>query len=209
MQTEPTTHPAPHLGRIALILRVAGSLSFWLQVAFGAGIAVTLVFALTGRVFNQQIVQTIPGVPVDGTVSGVTPGLGIGVFWAIAGLVVTLFNVYIAFRLSRFGRRLRNRNPDVHPKKADVKQILQLGAIAGAIGLLVTILGAGATLGVLLAKSITQPQFALYNPARAIRSIDIFVALANMNGIAANFIALISTSGLFYWLEHRDHHRIG
>lgn len=204
MQTEPTSHTAPNLSRIALILRVAGILSFWLQVIFGAGVVVTLVFAITGRAFNQQVVQAIPGVPADANL-GATPGLGVGVFWAIAGLVVTLFNVYIAYRLSRFGRRLRNRNPEVHPKKAVVKQILQLGAIAGAIGLLVTILGTGATLGVLLAKSITLPQVAaIYNPARAIRSIDIFVALANMNGIAANFIALISTCGLFYWLEHRD-----
>jgi hypothetical protein len=76
-----------------------------------------------------------------------------------------------------------------------------LGAIAGLVGMLLTILGGGATLGVLLAKSIAQPQgVAIYDPNRIIRSLDIFVAMANMNGIAAHFIGTATSLGLLNWL---------
>jgi hypothetical protein len=70
--------------------------------------------------------------------------------------------------------------------------------------MLLTILGGGAALGVLLAKSIAQPQgMAIYDPTRIIRSLDVFVAMANMIGITGHFVGTIGSLGLFNWL-HRQ-----
>lgn len=76
--------------------------------------------------------------------------------------------------------------------------------IVGLIGMLLSILGGGATLGVLLSKSVAQPQgVAIYDPTRIIRSLDIFVALANMNAIAAHFVGTVTSLSLLNWL-HRQ-----
>ena len=186
--------------RVANILRLVSWLSLWIQLGFGVGAVLTLAFAVTGRIFNQAVTVT-PGVGVDNL--GTTPGLGIGNFWAICGIITLLVTVYLAFRQTRFARRLRNPDSALHPKKAEVLQVLRLGVILGLVGMLFSILGGGATLGVLLAKSISQPQAltTVVNPARFIRTIDIFVALANMNGITAHFVGTVACLGLYNWLH--------
>jgi len=189
--------------RVATILRLVGWIGLWLQLGLGVAAGLTLVFAISGRSFSQAVTPN----PTAGAVNfsiGTTPGIGIGIFWAVCGILALLVSVYLSFRETRFAKRLRNPDRNLHPKKAEVMQILRLGVIAGLVGMLLTILGGGATLGVLLAKSVAQPQgVAIYDPNRIIRALDIFVALANMNGIAAHFVGTVASLGLYDWL-HRQ-----
>lgn len=188
------------LGRVAAVLRIAGWVGLWIQLGLAAASSLMLVFAISGRNFSQATAPVLGG-GIARVSEGTTPGLGIGVFWAVCGVLALLFTIYLAFGLTRLAKRLRNPDPAVHPKKAEVIRVLRLGAIAGLVGMLLTILGGGATLGVLLAKSIAQPQgVAIYDPNRIIRSLDIFVAMANMNGIAAHFIGTATSLGLLNWL---------
>ena len=84
-----------------------------------------------------------------------------------------MFN--LAFRLTRYGRRLRVSSPELHPKKAELIQLLRISAIAGFVGMLLFIIGGGVSLAIVLAKSIAQPQgVAIYDPNRIIRPLDIF-----------------------------------
>ncbi|MGI0484453.1 DUF3611 family protein [Pantanalinema rosaneae CENA516] len=205
MQTTTETNTfSAKLERIANVLRIAGWSGVWVQLALAAVTALFLVLAISGRNFNQAIApatQVAPGVGIGEGISQTTPGIGIGIFWAVAGILVLLFNVTLAFRQTRFAKRLRHPNPSVHPRKDQVMQALRLGIIVGLIGMLLTILGGGASLGVLLAKSIAQPQgVAIYDPNRIIRSLDVFVAMANMNGITAHFLATVVSLSLFNWL---------
>ncbi|WP_083889659.1 DUF3611 family protein [Nostoc sp. PCC 7107] len=49
---------------------------------------------------------------------------------------------------------------------------------------LLTLLGAGSTLGTLVAKSISQALgVAITNPNKIIRALDVFVVVANINGV--------------------------
>ncbi len=205
MQTEPETRkPEYKRERVAMILRLVGWIAVWLQIALAAASALMLVLAISGRNFNQAITPA-PETGVDNLAAGTTPGLGIGVFWAFCGILALLFGAYLAFRQTRFARRLRDPHHILHPKKTEVLRVLRLGIIVGLVGMLLTILGGGATLAVLLSKSISQPQgVAIYNPARLIRSLDIFVAMANMNGIAANFIGTVASLGLYNWLHEQQ-----
>lgn len=190
--------------RVSNVLRLAGWAGFWIQLALAAASFLLLILAISGRNFNQAIAPNPTIVPGVNTVpTNTTPGIGIGIFWAVCGVLVLLFNTYLAFRQTRFAKRLRNPNA-VHPKRAEVEQVLRLGIITGLVGMLVTILGGGASLGVLLSKAIAQPQgVAIYDPNRIIRSLDVFVAMANMNGIAANYIGTIASLSVFNWL-HRQ-----
>lgn len=191
-----------HLERVATVLRIAGWASLAAQTALAAASAIFLLLAFTGRNFNQAIAPQ-PGFPGATTVSsGTTPGLGIGVFWAVCGLLALLFGIYLAFRIIRFAKRLRNPDPIIHPKRAKVMEVLRLGVITGFVGMLLMILGNGATIGVLLAKSIAQPQgVAIYDPNRIIRSLDVFVAAANTTGLTAHFVGAIAALGIFNWLH--------
>lgn len=190
----------PDLERIANILRFAGWVSLWVQIGFGAASALMLLFAITGRNFSQAVAP-VPGYPVNLNRGG-TPGTGVSIFWAVCGILALLFSIYLAFRLTRYARLLRNPNPELHPKKAQVMQLLRIAVIAGFVGMLLTIIGTSVGLGVLLAKSIAQPQgVAIYDPNRIIRSLDIFVAMANMNGVIAHFIGTGFGAGLFIWLH--------
>ncbi len=189
--------------RVATILRLVGWIGLWLQLGLGVAAGLTLVFAISGRSFSQAITPNPTAEAVNFSI-GTTPGIGIGIFWAVCGILVLLVSVYLSFRETRFAKRLRNPDRNLHPKKAEVMQILRLGVIVGLVGMLLTILGGGATLGVLLAKSVAQPQgVAIYDPNRIIRALDIFVALANMNGIAAHFVGTVASLGLYDWL-HRQ-----
>ncbi len=146
----------PNLKHVAKTLKIAGWISFWIQLGLAVAAGLVVIFAVTGRNFSQAVTRI----------------------------------------------RLRHPDPIIHPRKADVLKRLRLGVIVGLVGMLLTILGGGATLSVLLAKSIAQPQgVAIYDPTRIIRSLDIFVAMANMNGIAAHFVGLIASLGLFNWLS--------
>ncbi|MBD3885330.1 DUF3611 family protein [Phormidium tenue FACHB-886] len=192
-----------HLEQIATVLRLAGWSSFVIQIGLAAASSVLLLLAVSGRTFNQAIVAApgVPGTQIT-TTQATTPGLGIGIFWAVCGFLVLLFGIYLAFRLIRFSKRLRNPNPVIHPRRAKVMEVLRLTVITGLVGMLLTILGTGATIGVLLAKSIAQPQgVAIYNPNRIIRSLDVFVAAANTTGVTAHFVGAVASLGVFNWLH--------
>lgn len=146
-----------------------------------------LVFAIAGRNFNQAVITPVPGVSANPALSATTPGMGIGIFWAVCTTGTLLFSIYLAYRQTRFAKRLQNSDPIVHPSKHDIVQLLRLGAIVGFVGMLFAVFGGVTTLSILLAKSLSQVQsVAIYDPSRMIRSLDIFVALANMTGMVSS-----------------------
>ncbi|KAM3102469.1 DUF3611 family protein [Phormidesmis sp. 146-12] len=206
MQTTESPALTAKLERVGGILRIVGWVGVWIDLAFTAAIVLLLLFAIVGRSFNLATftIPAIPGTGIDPAVQGTTPGIGIGIFWAVGGLLVLLFSTFLAYRQTRFARRLRNPNPETHPPKGEVLQLLRLGALVGFVGMFVTIVGGISILSVLLAKTIALPQgAAIYAPTRMIRSIDIFVALANILGIAAHFAGTVASASVFEWL-HRQ-----
>ncbi len=192
----------PKLERIANILRLVSWVSLWLQLGLGAASTLMFIFAISGRQFSQAIAPT-PGVPLANNYrQATTPGLGISIFWGVCGILALLFTIYLAFRITRFARRLRNPNPTLHPRKADVMKVLRVAVIAGFVGMLLTIFAGGSALGVLLSKAIAQPQgVAIYDPNRIIRTLDVLVATAGVTGITAHFVGTVASLGLFNWLH--------
>ncbi|MCY7333974.1 MAG: DUF3611 family protein [Pseudanabaena sp. CAN_BIN31] len=192
------------LEKVGNILRLTGWIGFCVQIGFGAISLLMVVFAIAGQNFSQATVLTrgvTPGIAVPVN-QGVTPGIGVGIFWAVCGILALLAGIYLAFRQTRLAGRLRHADTMKHPTKAQVMTVLRLGVIVGLVGMLLTILGGGASLAVLFSKSIAQPQgVAIYDPTRMIRSIDIMVAMANMSGIAAHFVGTVASLSVFEWLN--------
>jgi Protein of unknown function (DUF3611) len=187
MQTESEARSlVPETRGIGNTIRLIGWITLWTQLAIGVVSVLSLLFALTGRRFVQQP----------------NTGLTIGVLWAVCGIVLLLFSLYWDFRYTRIGKALENPNPALHPSKPDTTRILRLGIIVGLVGILLTLLGAGSTMLVLVAKSISQPPgVAITDPYRIIRPMDVFVAVADITGIAAHFVGTVAS----IWLLERVH----
>lgn len=185
MQTKPSPE-SPTIARqnMANTLRITGMISFWLQLGLATTCAISLIFSITGRNFSQETNQ----------------GIGIGIFWAIVGTLLLGFNIYLAFRYGRIGKRLLHPKSELHPKKSDTLRLLKLGIITSSSGIFLNLLGAGATIGVLIAKAVSQPPgVAITDPNQIIRGLDVFVTVANVNGIAAHFAGNVAC----LWLLER------
>ena len=189
MQTHSDTHsPSPTKQKISNIFRLVGWIAFWVGLGLSVASGIALLFAISGRNFANEA----------------NPALGVGIFWAICGLLALLFGVFLSFRYTRIAKGLANPNSAVHPSKADTVQVLRLALITGLVGILLCLLGGGASLGVLLAKSVSQPPgVAITDPYKIIRALDVFVVLANFNGIAGHFVNLVAALGLLKWVHNQ------
>lgn len=189
MQTHSESQSAsPAIQGIAANFRIVGWISLCIQALVVVISSVVLLFAISGRNFSNAT----------------TPGTGIGIFWAVCGTLTLCVGVYLDFRYTRVAKGLLAPNPELHPKKTDTVRLLRLGALVSLVGMLLTILGAGAILGLLVEKSVALPQGgAVYNydPKKLIQASDIFVEMANVIGISAHFIGTVAS----LWLLDRVH----
>lgn len=180
--------PPPAIRTIATTFRILGWIGFWAQLAmvFISGLA--LIFANSGRSFSPDT----------------HPGTGVGIFWAICGILLLVAGIVFDFRYVRIARGLLHEPGAVlHPKRIDTIRLLRFGAFLGFIGMLTALLGSGASVGVLVAKTVSQPPgVAIINPDKIVRALDVFVVLANLNLIAAHLIGTV----ISFWLLDRVHH---
>lgn len=185
----------PALRRVATAFRLGGWVSFWIQIVLAVVSAVVLLFAAGSFGAASAPVQTMPGMPpTQVPTGGFNPGTGAGLFLAVLGLLALFAAAYWAYRYTRIARRLRSED---RPKRADVLRILYIGLGINLVGMLLTILGAQAIVGSLVAKSFSQGVGIFTgNFQRFINPLDIFLVQANTNTIMAHFIGLISSLGI-------------
>ncbi|WP_201253412.1 DUF3611 family protein [Nodularia spumigena] len=179
-------HSRNKIPKIAHQIRLTGWVMLWVQLALALVSGLLLLFSSTGRNFANQP----------------NPGLGIGVIWAIIGILLLLFSVFWDFRYTRIGRRLGNINPTLHPSKADTTRAIRMGILVSLVGIFIAILGAGTSVSVLVAKAVSQPPgVAITDPNKIIRALDVFIVVANINGIAAHFVGTVAS----IWLLEKVH----
>jgi len=183
--------PSRKIQKIAHTFGWYGGLSFWVQLGLAFASILTLLFAASGRKFS----------------SDASSGIGIGIFWSVCSFLILWVTIFFAFRYTRIAKGLL-REPDIHwhPRKAETVQLLRLGIIVGFIGILLGLFGAGSSLGVLVAKTVSQPPgMAITNPNRIVRALDVFVVVANFNLITAHFVGAATSMWLLEKLHL--HHR--
>lgn len=168
---------------IANIFRITGWISFWLQLVLGvvSGV-VLLLFGFFNAFFNRS-----PNPNQN------NPATGSGIFLAICGLLALGASIYIAFRYTRIARELQSTNPNSRPRKSATIQVLRLGLLINLGGMLVTLIGAQATVGTLVLKAISQPQGAviLERGQQLISGLDMLAVQANTNTVLAHFAGIV------------------
>lgn len=91
----------------------------------------------------------------------------------------------------------------LHPRRLETIRLLRLGAFLSFAGMLVALVGSGASVAVLVAKTVSQPPgVAITDPNKIVRALDVFVVLANLNLIAAHLVGTVTS----FWLLDRVHH---
>lgn len=181
----PPRGPRPSLQRIAATLQLGGWIGFWVQLALGLAAILLLLIA-------------IPGLAGQATAQGVS----IGIFWATCGVIVVAFNTILSFRYTRIARGLVHKGSEPQPRKLETIQLLRMGVYVGAIGVTLTLIGSGVSVYVLVAKAVSQPAgVAITDPTKIVRALDVFVVVANIAGIAANFMGMIVSLWLFDRIE--------
>ncbi|MDY6784114.1 MAG: DUF3611 family protein [Cyanobacteriota bacterium] len=177
------TTPLPSaIQRVATDLKWAGNIGFWVQLVLGVVSLVTVLFSAPSLIGSQ---------------TSATQGTGFGVFSAICGLIVLAVGIYFSFRYTLIARMLQSPDASERPKKADTIQVIRMGLIVNLVGMLLTIIGAEAIVGIVLLKSLARPQLALgSDPKEFVNSIDLLVIQANTNTIAAHFAGIVSSLSL-------------
>lgn len=176
-----------NLRTIAQTFRLTGWISFWIQLVLGV---VSGIIVLLFAIFSQRA-----GSPSN------NPGTGFGVFLAVCGLLILCGGIYIAFRYTRIGNQLMSSNPSNRPRKVETVQVLRLGLWINLIGTLVTLLGAQAIVGTLVARSISPQAITtqFFDPTRIISGLDMLVVQSNTNTVSAHFAGLVAS----LWLLNR------
>jgi hypothetical protein len=174
--------------RVAGAFRLTGWISFWVQLVLGVISGIVLLFAGSGLGAATTVSPNGVATPVA------SPETGIGLLFAVLGLLVLFGGAFWAFRYTRLARKLKTHNAEVRPRRVEVFQALRLGLVINLVGMLLTILGAQAIVGSLVGKSFAQG-FAIFsgNPLKFITPLDIFLVQANTNTIMAHFIGVVAT----------------
>jgi Protein of unknown function (DUF3611) len=182
----------PAVKRVAGAFRVIGWVSFWVQIVLAVVSGIVLLFAASGLGAAASVAPTTPGgIPQSGVPSAET---GVGLLFAVLGLLTLFAGAFWAFRYTRLARKLKTPNAQARPKRTDVIQALRLGLLINLIGMAFTIFGAQAIVGSLVGKSFSQG-FAIFsgNALRFITPLDIFLVQSNTNTIMAHFVGVIAT----------------
>jgi hypothetical protein len=177
------TLPA-NIERVSSSLKKAGRIAFWLQIVLGVVSSVLLLVAGAGVLGNQKK----------------TPGIELGIFCAFCAVVCLGLSIFFAFRFSQMGDKMESRNPENRPEKRSTLQVIRYGLIVNLTGILLSILGAEALAGIVLLKTLNNPQGAInLDPSRLVNPADLLIIQANTNTIAAHFSGLVTT----LWLLNR------
>lgn len=175
----------PVLQRIASTFRWTGWILFIAQLVLAI---ISIVILLTASVSRGAAAE--PN----------SQGTGFGIFFAIAGLVALGISIYWGWRYIGLAKKLQSTNPSVRPRKADTLKLLNIGLIVSLVGMFLTILGAEAIVGSILARSFSQPTgLTVYDASRFVRPLDLLIVQANTNAIFAHFVGISAN----LWLLNR------
>lgn len=180
--------PVPTKQRFAATFQVVRPISFWIQLALGSISSLALLLAVFSR---SSIVQTTTNSAMQA-----------GVFLGVIGILVLCFRLYWGNRYRRLDKLLQSPNRELHPRKQDVIQVLEIALIASLIGLALAFLASEVTVVTALSKILAVAQgVAITRPENTIRPLDLFVVLANVNLIGAHLVGGATSLGLLYWLD--------
>lgn len=167
--------PVPPKAILKLVrnLRLLGWLAFWVQFVLGI-VSVLLFFVVSS---GQTISANVEG-PTSGNL------------WAKYGFVILCLTTILFFYCTRLARKIALK-PDsyISPEKQSPPWFLRLSYKLSLIGTLIGFIGIGASVALLMAKTVSQPPgIAITDPSKIVRALDVLILLINFELLIAHFI---------------------
>jgi len=173
---------------IAKSFRFYGWLGIWMQIGMVFLASIALLFAISGRSSSPDSSLAVQ----------------MSIFCAIGALLILVIEILFDARYIRIAKGIQNEpGAHLHPQKEGAIRLLRWGFLFGFIGISFSLLGSGASVWVLLAKTVSQPPgLAIADPDKMVRAMDVFVVLSNLTLIAAHLVG----TAIAFWLLDRVHH---
>lgn len=179
------TGPSPKYRNTSFNFLVFGSLAFLAQLLIVIVTVLLLVFATSG-------IQ-----PGPGELSGNEQSI----FWAKCGIVSIFVTIVFFYSTTRYAKKIKQKQDiELHAHKKRTMYLLRFGLLCGFVGIIIAVLGVGASVELLIAKTISQPPgIAITDPSKIVRALDVFVLVINFAVVIAHFIGIVVS----LWLLNR------
>ncbi|CAN4112153.1 unnamed protein product [Withania somnifera] len=166
---------AKRLLNTASYFKRLGTLGFWGQLVCTLVAAVILSFSviITGKITSPFTLYS-----------------------TAAGIAAAFISVFWSFGYLRLSERLRKaaNDPSKAPPRADVVKSLKNGIVVNLLGMGAAVLGTQATVGLLVAKALTQstnPYQGLAPGTSPVLALDVFLVQASANTVVSHFLGLV------------------
>ncbi|MDJ0736494.1 MAG: DUF3611 family protein [Nostocaceae cyanobacterium] len=176
----------PSKQKFAHIFRILGRISFWVQLFFCTAAGIMLLLVIFSNNFSQ----------------GSNTYIGLSIFLAICSIITVGFRVYWAYRYTSLAKLLQSANTNLHPQRSEIIDVLTVGLYVSLAGLFIGFLATEGAVIAVLAKSLAHPQgMTVYTPKTIVRSLDLFLILADVNIMGAHVLGVVNSLGLLNWLD--------
>jgi len=140
------------------------------------------------------------------TIRSISGGSG-GFFLAGSGIVLSSISIFWTWGGARLAGRLVRRTATSRIEAANLlRRTITVGVTVNLLGMLVTLLGAEAIIGLLAAKVLTS-QGVITSPSMApqlLQPLDILIVQANTNTLLSHFFSITSLLYLTRWVSRLD-----
>eukprot|EP00741_Cyanophora_paradoxa_P005672 tig00000903_g5499.t1 len=201
-----SSSPAPK--RFQLLQSLPGSLRRWGWFGFWAQLvlcSISSMILLFSRAFQDPY--------ATGAAAGAASGVA-GLSSALLGLGCSFLSLFWQYGYIRLAKRVRRREQELvgqqegaggtlpvleeelqgkfESARGEVARSLKIGLFINLVGMFLTLIGAEATIGVLMGKALAQGVVNPWGaaPGRFVQALDIFIVQANTNTLFSHFVGL-------------------
>ncbi|AZG76390.1 DUF3611 family protein [Methylocystis rosea] len=162
-------------------IRLMGWLGFWLDFVLAFLTAPLLAFGAVGQSISSTVWVSDP------------------IHWGYFGLGLLFASLFLdLFSTIASGRLMRDPASVLGADQSAALWFLGVGSLVNVLGSVVSFIGVGLSIALLVAKTVSQPPgIAITDPDRIVRALDVFILMANFNLLLAHFVG----AGAAVWLS--------
>ncbi|MGD9659066.1 MAG: DUF3611 family protein [Methylocystis sp.] len=166
---------------LARRIRLMGWMGFWLDFVLAFLTAPLLAFGAVGQSISSTTWVSDP------------------IHWGYFGLALLFASLFIDFFSTiASGRLISDPAGALAADQPAALWFLGVGSVVNILGAVVSFIGVGLSIALLVAKTVSQPPgIAITDPDKIVRALDIFILMANFNLLVAHFIG----AGASVWLS--------
>ena len=162
--------------------RLLGWLGVWVKSGLALFSSVIVIMAFISSNFGTNTGQS----------STVNPASGVGLLLVICGIILLGLSAFWSFSYARWGRRFLIST--TQPSKADTLRLVKTDLVTNLLGMMMTIMGGEAVVGLILLKALSSwgTNILNFDPSKIVNLSDLLVVLACIHPLAGQFLGIVA-----------------